>query len=299
MPGKMNIPRDCFQYLAHWAWWRQGIALQYPSLKLHEETLTQMLLLQMAEWLTPLGMRVKLFSRANESKHGADWEAEYGEDWEWFYRDRQSKHCKHGLRFRVQAKRLYPDGTYQLNLKQARNLIKEAGKCRITPLYVFYNHGCAKNSDLFRDRSYHEFFDCWPQNGPCRWQGGESVWGCSIAKASFVACVAQQHQKANLLFLQGGMLPWHILFGAKHRIPKDDCSAKVAISSLPSYPPMEPEEPEEPDKSRRFKLPEWVKLLNSYARTRSPSIENKLNDLLKEHKLAGVVSIDASSPKKK
>lgn len=194
--------RRFFRGLSGWVWNRQGQAFDY-GLSLQEETLTEMLLLQIAKRGAKHGLKVKMFSRAEESVNGADWE--------WFFKDRL---CSIG--FRVQAKRLYRSdasaGRYDgLDKKssQTDNLIKQAGANN--PIYVFYNHNWVQDAGRHFWGNDHEF-------------RGSSMWGCAIAKASFIKSVADNKVSS----LRQGMRPWHQLLD-----PAKVCPVQAAINKMP------------------------------------------------------------------
>jgi hypothetical protein len=194
--------RRFFRRLSGWVWNEQGHAFDH-GLSLQEETLTEMLLLQIAKRGVKQGLKVKMFSRAEESANGADWE--------WFFKDRS---CSVG--FRVQAKRLYrsdaSEGRYgglDKTSSQTENLIKQAGANN--PIYVFYNHDRIRNAGRFHRRHGSGFKP-------------PSYWGCAIAKASFVKAAPDN----KLTTLHSGMRPWHTLFD-----PSSDCPLKEAFDAMP------------------------------------------------------------------
>lgn len=175
--------RDYLRERAGWVWNEQGRAFDH-GLTLHEETITEMLLLRMAKDHAANGLSVTLFNKITE-------EPVNGADWEWIIR---TPHCEMGLR--IQAKRLYHASSKKdyggLDPKsgQSAKLIKRAGT-RI-PLYVFFNHDHGKSSSLLNGGG----------ESPYR---GRSYWGCSVACAKEV-----QAKKSNKLSdLKPIMKPWH------------------------------------------------------------------------------------------
>ncbi|MBO6857451.1 DUF6615 family protein [Roseibium sp.] len=185
--------RRFFRQQAGWVWNRQAQAFTH-GLSLQEETLTEMLLLQIAKRGAQDGLKVKMFSRAEESINGADWE--------WFFR---TPEC--GIGFRIQAKRLYrnenAEGRYgglKKASSQADDLINQSGSNN--PIYVFYNHSWTLDSQSRFWGNDYEF-------------RGPSMWGCSVAKASFVRSVGDN----KIAKLHSGMLPWHKLFDGPSKCP--------------------------------------------------------------------------------
>lgn len=190
--------RAYLRSLAHRVWTDQGDALKH-GLTLQEETVTEMLLLQMARDLSPLGLNVKMFTRTEEGgrklKDGTVEKVGNGADWEWFV---DLPDCMVG--FRVQAKRLFgtpaKNGSYDgftPGGAQINDLIIASGE--LNPVYVFYNHGYVRNAKLFK------------RSSKTNWFGG-SAWGCSVATARFMRSL----KKKSLEAVYPGMIPWHRFF---------------------------------------------------------------------------------------
>ena len=186
----MKLPiktmRQYLRAMAGWSWLEQGHAFKH-GLVLHEETITEMLLLRMAKDRTKYGVEVKMFNKTEEGVNGADWE--------WIVK---TASCE--VRFRVQAKRLYHKDRNQdyggLDVKHSQidDLIKHAKDCGCIPVYVFYNHAHGKHSRRFDTKKKAGF-------------RGPSYWGCSIASAKKVKAA-----KSNELDdLKPIMKPWHNL----------------------------------------------------------------------------------------
>lgn len=221
--------------LARWVWEIQGEACsgryKNTGLVIHEETITEMLLLRcvrvargrqpgggkrgripsfgVASFLSRRGRSsftafdVKMFSKAEEG--GRKEKGGNGADWEWLFKVGD---CEFG--FRVQAKRLYKNSGYDGfggNNKQNNDLIAQAQTSGLIPVYVFYNHGFGRDSHLFGGGSFI--------GGYSR---RRSDWGCSVAHAECVRNV-HTHNKANNKGRKGQvadifphMLPWNELF---------------------------------------------------------------------------------------
>lgn len=175
--------------LSGWTWNLQGSAFGHGNgLCLHEETITEMLLLRMVSDTQKHRFIVKMFSKPQEKENGADWE--------W---NIVTPFCAHKLR--VQAKRLYNtrdgNGYGSLDLKSAQHatLISNAHKNKRTPVYVLYNHDHGRESDLFTYPSDLHF-------------RRRSHWGCAIAHATKV--------KSNTISgLLPVMRPWYELVDPK------------------------------------------------------------------------------------
>ena len=242
--------RVYMRQLAGWVWNQQKHAFRY-GLSLQEETITEMLLLRMARKLTPLGFRVRLFTRSEEGgrrRHGKVIRRGLGADWEWFY---EAPGCRAG--FRVQAKRLYrtpshPEGydNFDPGGKQINDLLSQAGSNN--PIYVFFNHPDVHDDFLFNPSGPPDYF-------------GRSCWGCSVATANFMKTVNDN----KLATIHPGQVPWHRFFGIG-----TTCRSAEMMKSMPGY--------------QRFILadepPDWVNIL----------LENPqyLDELLAERGLKGV-----------
>lgn len=190
--------RPYLRTLAGWTWNRQNEARKL-GLTLQEETLTEMLLLRIARDCAPLGLKVRMFTRAQERANGADWE--------WTF---ASEHCSIALR--VQAKRLYmsgPDtgryGGWKHLGNQATTLITDAGT-DYYPVFLFYNNYASK---VFSRRPSHGFY-------------GPSQWGCAFADA-------QDIEKSPTNWPEDvidKMHPWHELF--------DLCAIAGRLRTIPN-----------------------------------------------------------------
>lgn len=246
--------RPYLRSLAGWAWNRQNDAKQH-GLSLQEETLTEMLLLQLAKDCRPLGLRVEIFTRHQEARNGADWE--------WFIR---GPRCAVG--YRVQAKRLYHAGRFAGQYGghdpaggQTDKLIRMAGTTNV-PLYVFYNHDGASVFDVRRATGFR----------------GPSFWGCAYANANSVKAIGSR-EPSKLIKV---MHPWHTLF--------DFCTKRTITShyyriSGGGSLPLDDRGSAPRDLQSRHD-PEWLDFLSQGERA---------DDYLSEHQLAGVAYIDASN----
>jgi hypothetical protein len=116
-----------FRELSTWTWAMLAMAAD-AGLPLQEETITDVLLLQLAA-RCPRSIKVIPFAKRQEAKVGADWE--------WWFCD-----WPNGVGFRVQAKRIFPDRWYFNSLKfpvrgpsQTDVLIEEARE-GVVPLFA-------------------------------------------------------------------------------------------------------------------------------------------------------------------
>ena len=89
--------------------WREKANPQRLGLQLNEETITETALFRFASSHPHGGLSIRAFNKGEEKRIGADWE------W-WFVRG------NNGVGLRVQAKRLFLDGTYKsLKLRGSQN----------------------------------------------------------------------------------------------------------------------------------------------------------------------------------
>ena len=126
---------NLFAWTAWKTWWDLSDS-QRLGLSISEESITDMLLLEMLRRTKRIAC--KKFTRAGEKKSGADWQ------W-WFVSGYR------GLPIRIQAKRLYSSGRYGA-LKftkgskhdQTNKLLRRARNDGFLPLFCFYNYWNSK-----------------------------------------------------------------------------------------------------------------------------------------------------------
>jgi hypothetical protein len=165
------------------------------GIALSEETLTETVLYEIAfahKGTHEIGVR--LATKPAENRHGADWE------W-WLVKNGK------GVGFRVQAKRLFANGTFQSLLKpspkdpyeQLSKLVNAAAKDGRVPLYCFFNfehHSIKFGSGGHCKHSYRR----------------PSYWGCTLALPQEVKAAASN----SLKDLRTIMQPWHMLVCDSH-----------------------------------------------------------------------------------
>lgn len=107
--------------------WRDKNDAGKLRLFLSEETITETMLLRLAQKFQHGALRVRAFTKAQEKTNGADYEV-------WFIEKGKS------LGLRVQAKRLFPSGNYDSlhsGGPQINKLISQSKDC--CPVFAFYN----------------------------------------------------------------------------------------------------------------------------------------------------------------
>lgn len=244
--------RAYLRFLAGWVWREQGAAFHH-GLSLQEETLTEVLLLKMAKDFYSRGLSVQMFNKIQEGVNGADWE--------WFY---EGPDCSIG--FRVQAKVLKRSegspGEYQQLGKpknQTQDLINDAKKYGLNPIYLFYNHGWVQDRDLFDVPLQPDWF-------------GASCWGCSVATAEFIKGISDR----KLATVIKGSLPWHKFF----RLGKT-CGVRRAMEQMPG--------------GQDFRMgtepPEWVSMLREPLVDEEGHRGERMEGILRERNLQGVALI--------
>jgi hypothetical protein len=179
---------ETFRWEAGQVWNRMAKASRV-RMALGEETITETALYEIAlEHANDDRIVITPFTKPIEFRNGADWE------W-WLIKGRI------GLGFRVQAKRLFPNGRYQSLLKapphEYRQLDKlcDAGRDdRCIPLYCFYNfdHPVA-GFDRYEGLCRHSY-------------RMPSFWGCTLASPYAVRAIGSDRLDA----LRSYMLPWLI-----------------------------------------------------------------------------------------
>jgi len=158
------------------------------GLSLSEETLTECALYNIALAHPTGDILIDLATKPAENRHGADWE------W-WFLRGHK------GLGFRIQAKRLFPNGCYnsltssgKKPYSQLDTLVAAAAREDLEPLYCFYNFSHPQGRFNASNTCLHSYRI-------------PSFWGCTLA---FPAQVKRAQSK-QLNALRPLMHPWHTL----------------------------------------------------------------------------------------
>jgi hypothetical protein len=273
--------RVYMRQLAGWVWKEQSAAHRF-RLSLQEETITEVLLLEMARKLSPLGLSVRMFSKAKEggrirktkvtATDGTETEVEEviieaeGADWEWFVEGPDG--CM--ASFRVQAKKLYKDtpikdgryGGFKPGDRQIQDLIDRA--VGSNPIYVLYNHPDVRNSSLFGPSRQPDFF-------------GRDCWGCAVTTAQFMKYATSQKLDA----IKPGTVPWHRFFSIGQ-----PCRPRLAMKEIAEGIDL-PDEEEPQAFIPAMRRPDWVGMLSND--------EIDLTDFLAERQLQGVAYIDFSN----
>jgi hypothetical protein len=166
--------------------WRRMDKARTVGMSLSEETLTECALYNVALAHQGTKIIIHLATKPEEKKHGADWE------W-WLVRGGR------GFGFRVQAKRLFPNGRYQSLCKsgyqQLDTLVSASKNAGLVPLYCFFNFAITLDQfSGFKNSCSHAYH-------------GPSFWGCALA---FPANV-KKAQSNELTKLSSIISPWHFL----------------------------------------------------------------------------------------
>jgi uncharacterized protein DUF6615 len=158
------------------------------GISLSEETITECALYGIAAAHQHKGIIIDLATKPAESKHGADWE------W-WLVRNGK------GIPFRVQAKRLYPDGKYRALKKPGKDpyqqldkLVSNSHQVGAYPLYCFYNFQHPKFVVTSASPCKHTYH-------------APSYWGCALAFPEKVKSTGSD----ELRTLKPPLYPWHLL----------------------------------------------------------------------------------------
>lgn len=202
------LPNYCrsFRQDAHQVW-RDMSEAEGFGLPRNEETTTEELLLSLARKHKGRGLDIKAYTKADESKNGADWAL-------WF-----ADGTRKGIGARIQAKRLFADeGRYKSLFHQSdsqKTVSKASGRptpnqCEtllthrdgLVPLYVFYNSDRLKLSAAL---SAHLQLAWWHL---CSFPFTSPDWGISAASALAIekANWGKDNQPGDF-----PMIPWHCL----------------------------------------------------------------------------------------
>lgn len=120
----MTPLRDAMRREAGWVWRAKARAASL-GLFLNEETITETVLLRLATAAQGTGFLVRLFTKAEETKLGADWEFRFIS---------KSKM----VRLRVQAKRLFPSGHYESLKPGASRRLNSLGKRAAVLQFLYF-----------------------------------------------------------------------------------------------------------------------------------------------------------------
>jgi hypothetical protein len=197
------------------------------GMSLSEETLTEWALYNIALKHQGQNLTVELATKPEEKKHGADWE------W-WLVRGTKT------IGFRVQAKRLFPNGRYQSLFKSKSNpyeqldkLVSAAGQDGLIPLYCFFNFN-------------HPFGQFVKAKNTCNHKYRRpSFWGCALAFPDQVKTA----QSDQLTKLRPILTPWHQLVCNSE---KSDLLSAAREFCARSKQPMVPEPRAIPPRVRRL-----------------------------------------------
>jgi hypothetical protein len=185
--------------------WRDKARAEELNLFMNEETITETLLLNLAKRFQGNTVRVRPFTKAEETKNGADWEF-------WFV---QGQRC---IGLRVQAKRLFPSAKYDSldpSGPQTDKLMSQSKDC--FPVFVLCN-----------DR---KFYRCTIPKCRCNNHRGDSYLGCTTASAYTVA----NWNNTDAAKLAPYTIPWHCLLCPK-RSSHGASLPEVALSCLNALP---------------------------------------------------------------
>lgn len=254
--------------------WRDMADAARLGLFMNEETITESILLFLARGHKHHGLNIKVYTKQEERRVGADWA--------WCFMN-----GGRAVAMRVQAKRLYSGAHYDA-LKptggQINRLINQSGTHH--PYYVFYNDGLQGARCLRASTSRH--FRC----GSFR---GDDHWGCMIARAQDIKRVGS-NAMADLLPVS---MPWHCMLcphlagvGPSHShwslpdvVAANLTNALRLAGDTGDVNPILPTDP-----------PEWVELVQAWS-DRSAGItadggfvaaDQAIEDYLEEHDLSGL-----------
>jgi hypothetical protein len=246
--------------------WREKARAESLGLFMNEETITETLLLNLAKRFQGKTVRVRPFTKAEETKNGADWEF-------WFMEGQQA------VGLRIQAKRLYPSGRYDAlypKRAQTKALMSKSGDC--FPVFIFYN-----------DSQSYDFIE---PNCCCRNWRGRSHLGCTAASAYTVA----RRNNKDAAKLAPYTIPWHCLLCPKRS--SHGASLPEVVSSCLNALLQHDQRKDEPRYIPRkiIDIPEILRALSGQigpvAREGSDEEPPTLASYLKDRSLAGVALLE-------
>jgi hypothetical protein len=191
-----------FRRQADWVWQHTGDAFRL-GIGFNEETMTEMVMLNLARQFSGRGLEIKTFTKHEEGtsyKGGLPTAA----DWEFRFENAS----RQGITLRTQAKRLYMrDGNYGAldgAGTQIRKLVANSGNA--IPLYVLYN-GPSPHLSGPNWRSKFPFLKWNRPQRSCSWPHYmPELWGCAIAAPHHVP---RKSRPRPIEFTR--MEPWHML----------------------------------------------------------------------------------------
>jgi hypothetical protein len=247
------------------------------GLFMNEETITEGILLFLARGHKHQGLNIKVYTKREERRVGADWA--------WCF-----MHGSRAVAMRVQAKRLYSGAHYDA-LKptggQINRLINQSGIHH--PYYVFYNDGL-HGSRCLRGGAIGQFhYGSFP---------GDDHWGCMIAHAQDVKRVGS-NAMVDLLPVS---MPWHCML-CPHRVSSWVVASGVNGPSLPdvvaanlSAAKYTATDGDDRSSIQPSEPPEWVRLVQRLSERSASRVEDgegadidpAIEAYLEEHDLSGL-----------
>ena len=266
----MKSLRNALRKQAGWVWHTRGRA-ENLNMPFNEEPVTESILLHLAHQFHGSKLAVHAFSKPEESKNGADWEFWFGTH-------------KRSVGLRVQAKRLYPNGNYKLNVNQTQKLITHAGT-KLHPVFVFYNDCVQYPRSLIKP--YKPECVCNEYRGP-------SYLGCTMARAS----VLKNKTKITAAQIATHAFPWHCLLCGSGRTPLSHTIDKNLVDRRETEEKgqagLKAEKRDEMPASRVGEMPEELKTVYEEVRRKSRIQSEKY---LTKYKLAGIAFISEEREK--
>ncbi len=260
--------------MARWTWNKLGSA-ERLGVAYNEETVTENLLLKIAQRHRWQGLEVRSWTKIEEGKGTSKtYGKATGADWDFWISDWAGR----GVQVRVQAKRQFSSGKYDsLNggSKQFSDLWNNRGSA--IPIYLFYNWHAT-----FGNRSRI----CAPSD--------QAHWGCSFAPHPAIPKI-KAPSPADIKVMR----PWHCLF----------CQCGSSSSKISTLPDYVGRALKSAYMDRRVDASEGALALNfeHFEPKRSPpdwmpltergseGVE-RLQAYLKKHQLRGVASVKQTQP---
>lgn len=280
---------ESFRKLSSWTSLKLRTSLKL-GLAFNEETITESILLKLAERHAPQHLAIKSWTKPEEGKGTkATAGKPIGADWDFWFSD----HAGKGFYLRVQAKRQFKSGRYESldgTGQQIVDLWNNRG--RAVPIYVFYNDTdgphFAKSTTKFNANRFQRM----------------SMWGCSFAPLTAIPRKPEPTPDDI-----SEMRPWHCLVcsceagqRAAGTLPE---TIRTAVQAVYHATMDQGDNRLAGIENLAFEItseqPEWVELLEDETFDRPPDdlrFEERLGALLDERKLQGVTLIKELQPEK-
>ena len=315
---------ECFEHpkytqplkeIAQWVWGKIESASNH-GVSFNEETITESILLKLAEKLNGESLLIRSYTKIEEGKGTPKTgNTPTGADWSFWFEGNDGR----GKELRIQAKRLFDSGIYEsMHTKTGRNkksksqidkLIESSRDVGAIPLYVFYNgpiNGekpkfnlpfCYKNSQIIKclpkiitealaDKITEKLKPIADSTQTHQINiydeaGHESShWGCTFAMANSI----RQNSKSTPIPANITMWPWHCMVCMHQQRDSKKSLPEIIVQSIKSFCDSSADVDNTALWMIRETPPKWVRSLKET----EGNNKEKLDNYLQESGLRGV-----------